>query len=89
MNAEEKMAHAELLKDYIPWQTFVKDMKDLKELKASEMTSAYSNDRANAGAFMAGFRLALETAIEYPERTIKRNKSVIRRLADALTGKGE
>lgn len=89
MTPEEKIAHANNLKDYPSWKVFVQDMMELKEMKASEMTSAYLNDRSHSGAFSAGFRLALETVIEYPERTIKKetrkkNAGIIDRLRETV-----
>ena len=59
-------------------------MQDLKELKAAEINAAYANDRGYSGAFSAGFRLGIETAMEYPERTIKKNKSIINRLKEVF-----
>lgn len=85
MNSEERIAHANNLKNHPSWLHFVKDMQELKELKAGEMQAAFLNDRGYAGAFSAGFRLALEAAIEYPDRTIKKNSSIIRKINDAFT----
>ena len=89
MTAEERISHANNLINHPSWAVFVKDMMELKELKASELTSAMLNDRATAGAFSAGFRLALETAIEYPQRTIKKNKSVLNRIKDVFNRDAE
>lgn len=84
MTSEERIAHATNLKNHPSWLNFVKDMLDLKEVKASEMTAAYMNNREHSGAFAAGFRLALETAIEYPDRTIKKNQNVMKKIKDAF-----
>ena len=89
MTNEEKIQHANNLKDFPSWNVFIQDMKDLKELKSNEMNVAYLNDRAQAGAFVAGFKLALETVIEYPERTIKKNMGFIKRMQSLLDRENE
>lgn len=84
LSRQDKVALAEDLAASRGWQFFTVQMRKLMEVKSGEIIRAYAKNEQLNAAFSEGFKMALETVLTFPEKTIIYNKGLIEKLKNEI-----
>ena len=80
LSREDKVSLAESLKESRGWQMFSESVKKLLEVNSDKTARAWSVNNGGQAAYCDGFRIALESVLAYPDKTISYNKNLINKV---------
>lgn len=84
ISKEDKVVLTQELAEQRSWHYFLFEMEKIMEQKSAELNYAYNNDRAYNAAYASGFKMALETVINFTDRNVRVNRGLIQKAKDLM-----